>query len=404
MKFNTLIATGLCLFISINSWAHSNKWNLNDVSYLFSIPSLDSETPDPLLGLNSQTPRGEVLMPKAIYEKIPTILNAGKGNPSLHPLFKVVAVRIDPCPSLVEADCQPEMRMVWQAIEKDFYTKKWTARDGAMHSFYALSLPEFAQLKKELWAFKIENQDRGITTLKKPLNVHPAMADKKWGAVNNDHLKNIFLKYSGESRLKKVTFMSLLVPTRWWRFGSFVLDEKGQWAAEEIPRLGGAITEDLFNTTNGGDPADFMTTKMDGAINSLPESYPERDNLMPMINKSYRSADEKDLPVFKDKLHAVARFRNPHQTNPSNLDCVSCHFADASKLYAVTRFPELHFYKSKYSYKNPNEKIFNLENTTIAPKSTKIVRAFGYFEHLPAINQRTINDSAVSAHWLNTHK
>lgn len=136
-------------------------------------------------------------------------------------------------------------------------------------------------------------------------------------------------------------------------------------------------------------------------INVLPDTYPEEDNIFTLINKSFRFNDDRDLPIFAEKLGALARFRNPKKTNPLTLDCVSCHIANASELYAVDRFPELERVEVKDTYTNPRPDVFNLENTTIAPKSTKILRAFGYFGDKAAINQRAINESANVAHYLN---
>ena len=115
---------------------------------------------------------------------------------------------------------------------------------------------------------------------------------------------------------------------------------------------------------------------------------------------TYRFEDDRDKDVFRVQLNAVERFRNPHKTNPTNLNCSSCHFADAAMTYAGRRFEEFKKFKSTDSYVNKFKNRFNLTNNTIAPKSSRIVRAFGYFESFPALNQRVIHDSAESAIWM----
>lgn len=105
--------------------------------------------------------------------------------------------------------------------------------------------------------------------------------------------------------------------------------------------------------------------------------------------------------MFREKLDAIARFRNPHRSSTRDLDCASCHYADAARYYATNRFPQIRSLRSDDAFENPDPAIYNLQNTTIVASSTRVVRAFGYFDDKPAVSQRTIHDSVVSAHWLN---
>ena len=204
-----------------------------------------------------------------------------------------------------------------------------------------------------------------------------------------------------EENFHKITFMSLLVPTRWWRFGAFERQTDDSWKSPVIPRLTDRI-EDLFNTSldrdANGQISDFG---MDAIINIFPTTYPKEDIIFGITSAGFRFEDDRDLPVFKKQLDAVARFRNPHKTNPDILNCSSCHFADATKGYAERRFPSLKENKSSDEFLNPNKYLYDLKNTTKLPTSARIVRAFGFFDNSPAINQRVINDSAVSAEWMN---
>lgn len=195
--------------------------------------------------------------------------------------------------------------------------------------------------------------------------------------------------------------MSLLTANVWWRFGGFTLAKNKTWTPIEIPRIK-MTSQDIFNSAIEEYPPILNPgTAMDAVINVLPPDYPEEDDLLPVINNGFRSNDDSDRDVFLNKISAIDRFRNPRQTNPETLDCATCHFADASRYYIGTRFADLKGVSSPFIFANPNNKIFNLENSTIATSATRIVRAFGYFGDQPAVNQRAINDSAESAHWLN---
>lgn len=398
----TLITT--VLMISISAHATATDWNLNDVSYLFKIPQSLSETSSHLLSPTTKGLKGE-LLPSHVFRNLPPVLNSGDSNGKLYTeSLKVVSVRVDPCPDLEITKCSPEIRMVWQPVQKDSYSKKWMTRDGAVHTFYRLSKAEFKIFKAELWKLKKENMTSGISTDKKPLGVHPAFISKKTNHLFTKKLTSALLEHCGEKNFEKITFMSLLVPTRWWRFGSFEKNESNTWKSPVIPRLNDKI-EDLFNTAM--EPTGSMSIPaygMDSMINILPVDYPKEDKIFEIISDGYRFNDDRDLPIFKVKLGAVDRFRNPHKTNPNTLNCSSCHYADAAKTYSERRFESLKGFETKDAYQNPDKSRFDLTNNTIAPKSSRIVRAFGYFAQFPAINQRVINDSAESAIWMNKLK
>ena len=381
----------LCL-VNINAYAETS-WNLNDVSYLYSI----EDTKD-LLTPISHTEKLGALLPKAVYSNIPNVI-AGSGNERIYDQnLKVVGVRVDPCPTFDAANCgQAEVRMIWQPIEWDIDDKINMGRDGAVHTFYLLDNDEIKSLIQDLGELK---SSFDIATNQLPLNIHPFMNNKQFTA----RLNQTFLKYCGEKNLSKVTFMSLLVATRWWRFGSFEKDSNGKWYRADIPRVEHNFI-DIFNTASEGRPANnFPGEKVDAIFNILPETYPEQDNIFSVINNSYRYNDDRDYEVFKSKIHAVRRFQNPHRTNPKTLDCASCHYADATLYYSEKRFPGIGETFSSDEFLNPNDLIHNLENTTVAKKATRVIRAFGYFGNRPAINQRAINESAAVANWLNLNE
>ena len=378
------------------------KWNLNDVSYLFPLPKKHNAFSAELLTPESQSSSGK-LLPEEIYQQLPTLLINGNGNETLyHNALRVVAARIDPCPQLDSASCTPEVRMVWQPVEYDKYHNNWTARDAAIHCFYRLSEEEFLLLTKELWRIKVELAEKGIDTTKQPLHIHPAFENADTSKTFTNAIQQALLQYAGTSNLEKVTFISLMTPKRWWRFGAFEKDNTGQWQFIDIPRLD-FPTVDIFNVAVE-DGIGLGTTKgIDAIFNTFPDEYPETDNLFSVINKSYRFNDNRDEKVFKEKLNTIARFQNPHSTNTENLDCASCHYADATREYISNRFPELNSPTNQSAFVNPDQKIFDLENLTPVSKSGRNVRAFGFFNDQPVISQRTINESAVTANWLNQY-
>lgn len=389
------------LTVSQQSLAQMTKWDLNDVSYLFRLPDGGAQADIDLLGPKDHGVLG-ALLPKDLYQQVPTLLIGGNGNATLYEkALRVVAARIAPCPSQESNHCVPEIRLVWQPVEHDGHTGKWLAGDAAVHSFYRLSHNDFELLKKELWRIKQWLASQGVTTTSAALDIHPALKNMNTADTFNHEIQQTLVKYAGSSNLEKITYVALMTPKRWWRFGIFEKNADGVWNTSDIPRLD-MTTEDIFNTAVEDGVGLGLEKGVDAVFNIFPEAYPDTDNIFQVINKGYRFNDERDKKVFKEKLAAIDRFRNPHNTNPDNLDCASCHYADATKEYIGNRFPELEKVSTAAEFINPAPDILNLENLSLAAKSGRNVRAFGYFKDKPVIIQRTINEAALSANWLNT--
>ncbi|MCB0341405.1 MAG: hypothetical protein H6626_09160 [Pseudobdellovibrionaceae bacterium] len=395
------IVAGFSVLMPVRGWSEANlSWNLNDVTFLFNIPGKEANDLSQLLAPTAMGPKG-VLLPKSIYEQVPPLVAAGAGNETYYNKnLRVVAVRFDPCAS---DQCEPEFRMVWQPIEKNVKTGEWEALDAAVHSFYRLSEIQREAVSHRLWSLKIESESWGVTTTGVPLNIHPALMNLNYADQFNQKLLQMLVEFCGEENLYQLTFMELLVPSRWWRFGGFKKNNQKQWQAFEVPRIG-ALTEDIFNTGfEEGSSYQVPGKAMDAVFNVLPDDYPEEDIIYPIINRGDRKNNESDEPIFKELFRPIERFRNPKFTNSNNLDCASCHYADAARFFSEQRFPRLKNFQVAEAFENPNPQDFDLTNTTIAKEATRIVRALGYFVDQPAINQRTINESAVSASWLNNN-
>lgn len=389
---------------SAEAQAQPLRWDLNDVSVLFPLPGPSEASEAVLLAPQNAGAKGE-LLPWSEFQIVPTLLNNGHGNATVYrESLRVVALRIDPCPAGAD-ECLPEMRLVWQPIERDAEgnsSGNWTSRDGAVHAFYSLSQDDLAGLRSALMKLKTRAIAEGVELERVPLGVHPALRNAQTAKWFSPALKSLVLKYCGQTNLRKMTFMSLLVPSTWWRFGSLERNAEGRLQLATIPRLTTTF-EDIFNSAREKTTVDIPGFEMDAVFNVLPTDYPSADNLMPLINQGYRNDDASDLPVFQSRLQAVDRFQNPHMTNPSTLDCASCHYANAARYFAGLRFPVLQSYVSGDAYANPDPSWFNLENKTVSTEATRVIRAFGYFKDQPAIMQRVIHDSAETAHWFNTH-
>ena len=390
----------LSLYTVMSHAVTVSSWNLNDVSILFALPQDGPNAPLGLLGPQTRGEAGE-LLPESVYRELPTLYQPGRGNESLYTQsLRVVGLRVDPCPPSERRGCRAELRLIWQPVEYDEEASQWLVRDAAVHATYRLHHDEIDRLLGQLWELKRANQRLGVVTDGLPLSVHPALGSPATASSFSHAMKALVLRYARSDRLHRVTFTALRVPKRWWRFGALEKIGENDWQRVDIPRLG-ATSMDVFNVAVEDGVGLGPERGLDGMFNVLPEEYPEPDNLLPLINKGYRFNDERDRSVFTEKLDAVARFRNPLLSNADELDCASCHYADAARYYAENRFPELRDAKPVTRFRNPDPSLFVLTNNSIVARSARVVRAFGYHDAEPAISQRTINESAAVADWLN---
>lgn len=382
------------------SYAADLSWNLNDVSILFKLPGKTSDRNSQMLSPGEIGTWGKIV-PYNLYEILPPLDNAGSGQKTMYEKdLKLVSIRIDPCPNTFDQKkCSPEIRLIWQPVVFDIDQNEWVANDATLHTFYKLSNDQFSKLASKLAQFKKENQKLGIDTTLRPLDIHPSFLSNYQDQANAN-IKKIILETCGETNIYKLTFMSLLTRNVWWRFGGIELKNK-KWETIIIPRLNISFV-DIFN--NGYEEIRLKNNPgkaMDGIFNILPESYPVEDDLTSVINMAYRYNDERDKVNFKDKISALDRMTNPFKTNPTNLDCASCHFVDNTRYYINDRFSDLKNYQSKDFYKNPNPKMYNQTNLTMGNQGTRLVRAFGYFYERSSVNSRVINDSIETAEWMN---
>lgn len=381
------------------------SWSLNDVSILFPLPDSQMPVDDFSIKPDMLIKNGS-LVPGDLYQKIPTLDDSGPGNETLYKTeLRVVAIRLDPCPaepSVVR--CRPELRLVWQPVYRVSSSQDhvlWSTRDTAIHTFYRFEEYEFDQLMSKFWAVKSALAVQGVETESLALQIHPGFLSPRTRAKMLSEIKLIFAAHLKSEQIYKITFMRLLTPQVWWRFEGFV-KENNVWKKVGIPRVDMTF-EDIFNSAPEEEGlSETFGKKMDAIFNILPDSYPKEDDLTEVINHGFRQNSSVDRPTFMSSISAIERFQNPHFTNPHTLDCASCHFADSTRLYIDSQFSDLSQFTTPFSYQNSGQ--HNISNTTEKIRGTRVVRAFGYFGHEPAIMQRTINDSAESANVLNNMK
>lgn len=369
----------------------SARWDLNDVSYLMPLPK--NVKSDFLLQPLNKGLKG-FLLPEKIISTFPRLTSEYTYSDILKN-SRVVAVRIDPCfqmtTNTTPETCQKQIRFVWQIVrpqitnlEQNLDVIKTETVDAAFHSFYKLSDAEFNQLQQDILNWKKTFQ---VQTENLPLQIHPA-----WAATNSDlqslmAFNEILKKYVGQQNLVRVTAMTMRNLGQTWGFLGFDISENNL-ASIQIPRTG-RLAQVFLNQAN---PANQFL----GQISPSPESDNTFNLIMTNSNQLLKSNSTNK--ILESELNSVLNIENPKLFNPNNMDCVSCHVAQAASTWATKNNLTSLISWNDVSYKNAN---YNLKNTTIDQSHTQNIRAFGYYNSSASISQRVINESAEIAEAMN---
>jgi hypothetical protein len=388
---------------------YASSWNINDVSYLLKLPSINNNT---LLAPQNMGVGGELFTEEIYNQKIMILSVPSPEGSKTYSNLRAVSFRFDPCPQTenINSSCSPEFRIVWQPVYFDDADQKWTTEDAAIHTFYKLSPKQYKNMRDRLFNLKLKMESKGVFTKHVALGIHPALLNQKTANLFESELYQIVLSNIGQENFYKFTFMRLLVQLNWWKFmAGFEKNNSGKWVAAQIASHGGSEI-DLINDATEVNQATGLVEETDASIFIL-RTVRNDEDLRRIVSSGFRStvhsarADIQDLSQFKITLKAVNKFQNPKLSNPHTIDCLSCHYADTANQFAMKAFPALKGFLQKQEnyYENPNKELYNCENNSIALKSSKVMRTFGYFDDRPSIMTRVINDSIESAEWLNNN-
>jgi hypothetical protein len=372
-----------CAFAATSAWA---DWSMNDATIVYPLPQSESDMSH-LLGPDDQGPGG-ALLPQKFWRRIPPI-NQGESTARTYRNLRVVAVRLDPC-FLFEGGCKPQVRFVWQPIDKAAYGSSspygLEAKDAAVHTFYSLEPSVFRQFIGEYDQLVSASPEAGVNL---PLQVHPVIRQQGLGGSFARDLNQLLLKYCGEANLWRVTSMSTLVGGDKWEFRGFNI-VNGKLVDIVIPRTGNA-TKQSFSISLAND-----REYMNGMIAPSPRG---EDNLNVLLRDSLMLG-AKDGSTLEMLGESVARIENPDIHNPESMDCVSCHSTQAAGTLLFRRVPWLRTDQEvlKHAYQSASP----LQNLAATRDSPRVFRALGYFEKSPVLSRRVINETAAAVALLNS--
>ena len=357
----------------------TGPFGLNDVSMLFPLPEASG---DELYRAGDVGAFGE-LLPQSMLETIGPIARVScdsvgrvgcekdEAVAATWPRLRVVGVRIDPCfPVLTASTCRHQVRFVWQPVHKQSFD------DAAVHVFYDLPADDFTTVVTELAALS-----KGFAK-DLPLQVHPVLAREGTAGPFATALKKALFARVGKTRVSRVTAMRLSINAGGWEFHGFDFSSAGE--AKPIEFLGTHETKQTisgFAGIAGGPPTPVF--KEDAPFSLLWE----RDQAKTARRLQLSAAYEAALAIENPRLNSVEED-----------SCVSCHTT-----LPVRRWAEETFGMSANGRTQTFVSSFDLSLTAIPEVigSPTMFRAFGYRGSDVGISQRTVNESAAVAEFLN---
>ena len=376
----------LTIILKFNFGVAATNLDLNDVSILMPLPPVNQWSQ--LLDGTRAGPKGP-LLPLSYLKSLPQILGLAT-NEQIYPILHVVALRIDPCFSegFTPSGCRPQIRMIWQPLAENDDTT--TTFDASLHSFYELSRAEFGSLVQELSQLKAAQTS---TIESQALSINPYL---KLNGLESPFAKKLFeivLNHAGESNLSRITFMQLFLNGNIWQFGGVDISHQkdGQTRLSEIKIPGTDVTLQQFRNNAKPNPTYFS-----GGPSPIPNLNAEFSFLLFDSRAISLPQSEKEI---SDAVRAAYRIENPNLNNPGTVDCVSCHTAQAAKVWALTHFESLNLPAKNTDVIFNSDR--NLNNISPSQDQTNNLRAFGYFLDQPISSQRTINESAEVVRQIN---
>lgn len=357
---------------------------VNDVSILFPLPQ-----GGPAVGL-LPTPyfageRGE-LLPRSVYDRLPLLLAFG-GPTTVYGALRVVAVRIDPCFPGIDASgpaaCRAQLRLVFQPLTSGFDSDPtWSTDDAAVHAFYALERSDVVTIATELSRLRAAS---GVPSTSERLGRHPVMVRDGLDGPYARGVLSLLRRYAGQRNLVRVTFMTLEQFRVRWAFGGFDVGPSGELSPITIAASGGA-TRQVFSNM------DMLGQSFERAAAMPASASPDDPSLF------YRSQDAlaASAMVQRDSYRRTLRIENPTRHSPETVDCVSCHTATSTRVWAERNLglsaerETSDYFADGAAFATVNE----------GQTETVALRAFGYVGRVATVSRRTVNESVVVAREL----
>ena len=361
---------------------------MNDVSLMFPLAG----PPSSYLAASSSGSHG-VLLPSEIYDSVGH-LSGSTGNPApggtgeaKYDDLHVVAMRLDPCFATLAPDphgtgCMNQLRLVFQQVTSvDGIT---TTFDSALHAFYQLERQDLVDLANAIASLRVENSSGERLGGLAP---HPIMVSQGLDGTMARSVRALVLRYAGKENLTRVTTFSSSNADFTWTFAGFDLDSAGAKTPMLIASApAGTTTQSFFRGFGSSIEGQFSPATIGP------------DDLTPLANAA--SAAQLSATARDAAWASLVRIDNPTRNSPNTIDCASCHLATPiARLVGPTL--SLDEATSTGAFAADGVHVLASEmNPTFDATAGFNLHAFSYSATDPAINQRTVNETAAIVEYL----
>jgi hypothetical protein len=408
------------------AYGAEQRLDTSDVSFLWPIPTTKAEA-EQLIRLDEPFyPDGGPLLSAELFDQFlaiaeqfevkptPTSSNPFKirlDQPGLRERgnWKVAGIRIDPsapgCAAGIRQKfgSRPQIRLVCQPVLVEGEDAE--ALDFALHLPFDFVVPPpsppphplfshadesaVRRIAMDLLELKTKLKAAGVETTGHPLSIHPGFASAQIDLTS--HLRTFLKAHLAPARLNLIAFMGVDDPEPWIFFSATRQSPTAPFAlSDKVPPI-------AFSFRPGPNvvPQPVNNQFGKGIGVSTAQLFPRairRD-----LNQPAGTAPELAGLALKDIPDIIA---NPDIAHVFNTDCVSCHTESSLRKERVLTVP------SARAFQQPAG-IAGLDPAML-PKDIWNVRNFGWGHPRsggpqPTIVQRTANESAESAAFLNEH-
>jgi hypothetical protein len=361
---------------------------MNDLSILFPLANSDHEFSAYLQAASPGL--GGDLLPEALFAAVDS-------RGIVYANLRVVSFRLDPCfanvgPIVDPSTCQNQLRVIFQPLT--FANGTTTTDDSAVHAFYSLTRDQLVAAVREIAAARRESsgdEDLG------PLSIHPVVAQQGLDGPMGASLEAIITKYAGASNLIRFTLMDSASV-----FGPIGNGEQRFWNFNGFDVVGGVATPMIIPTLGSDDTeVNFETMATDPLIATLSPPTTSTDDLHLLANAT--QARQATTHEQQAALDAALRIENPNFHSPNNIDCSSCHTAQAGRQLVAENVLGLTVAGNPNAFvADPSIPSGDAVTTTMVNNPMLNLHAFSYRNTSPMINQRVVNETAVNLAYLAT--
>ena len=367
---------------------------LNEVSALLPLPRNQQEA-DLMIKPSNVGSKGQT-MPDWLAPR-PTLVQSEDRETTIKNL-RVVATRLDPCwPSIAETDltrCQRVLHVIWQPIVPAWETGATTmaGADAGLHTFHRLSDSEFSELLREIIALNAPDPLDART----PLKVHLTIASQGLSGSYWAGLKSLIEKYAGGDNAFEMTFLALRANTsnsylgRGWLLAGMNF---GNGQQSRVPVATTNDNEEHFGNNEGGSVEDATTFLGDFTPTSANTTA-----LLGIVGDSTK-AQTAPLADIQAAVDVALKSENPLLNTLDSIECMTCHVATTARNWAEKN-RDIDTSTSPYRYTNKN---FDLTLVSDSATRTNAIHGLGWYGVHSCISQRTVNDTAAGADFINAN-